>query len=233
MRRLRGDRGAGMIEYALVASILLVVVIGGFQYVQSSGEKALDDQAANIDYANNAGGVPATTSTSKATTSTTSSTSTTVAPTTSTTAVPATTTTAAPTTTTTKAPTTSTTAPSNELTTVTFSSVSPTVDWWNGKDGAWADGLTFSYAWRNGANVTVSVTRTFGNGKTESFSQTVWVASGSSSPYLPVNALAKAASGNVDFVDVVVTKVETQDANWQNRTFYVDSPSVRIYAPKV
>jgi hypothetical protein len=62
---------------------------------------------------------------------------------------------------------------------------------------------------------------------------TVWVASGSSSPYLPVNALGKAASGTVDFVDVAVTKIETQDANWQNRTFYVDSPSVRIYAPKV
>jgi Flp pilus assembly pilin Flp len=231
--RPRGDRGAGMIEYALVASILLVVVVGGMQHVQKSGEKALDRQAGNINYANNAGGVPASSSTSS-TSSSPTSTSTSTSSTVPTTVAPATTTTtAAPTTTTTTAPTTTTTAPSNELTAVTFSSVSPKVDWWNGKDGAWADGLTFSYAWKNGANVTVSVTRTFGNGKTESYTQTVWVASGSSTPYLPVNALSKSASGNVDYVDVAVTKIETQDANSQSRTFNVDSPKVRIYAPSV
>jgi Flp pilus assembly pilin Flp len=235
MKRQRGDRGAGLVEYGLIASILLVVVVGGMQYVQKSGEKVLDRQAGNINYANNAGGVPTTSTTSSSSSSSsTSSSTTTTAPTTPTTVAPATTTTtAAPTTTTTKAPTTTTTAPSNELTSLTFSSVSPKVDWWNGKDGAWTNGLTFTYGWRNGANVTVSVTRYFGNGKTESYSQTIWVASGSSTPYLPVNALAKSASGNVDYVDVTVTKIETQDANWQSRTFNVDSPKVRIYAPSV
>jgi Flp pilus assembly pilin Flp len=253
MRRLlsrrRGDRGAGLVEYGLIASILLVVVVGGMQYVQSSGEKVLDEQAGNINYANNAGGVPTTDGSGNGSGNWSGSgngsgsgsgngnggsttTTTTAAPTTTaTTAAPPTT--AVPTTTTTKAPTTTTTAPSDELSAVTFTSVSPKVDWWNGQSGAWANGLTFGYGWKNGANVIVSVTRTFGNGKTESYTQTVWVASGSSTPYLPVNALAKSASGNVDHVDVAVTRIETQDANWQNRTFNVDSPRVRIYAPKV
>lgn len=218
------DRGAGTLEYALGAALFLVAVVLGLQWVQGAGEAALDRQADNIDYASDGGGVPSTTSTTAA-----PSTSTT-APSTTTTAAPTTTTTTAPPTTTTVAPTT-TTAPGAAMTDLRITSVRPTVQWWNGKDGAWLDGITFDYRWRNGASITLSITRNHGNHRSTTSTETVYVNSGTSSPYLSPNTLSKSAASNVESVTVTVVSIRTQDADWQYRTFAVGAPSVTIEAP--
>ena len=221
-RRRRGERGAGTLEYALGAALFLVAVIVGVQWVQSAGESALDRQADNIDYSGDGGGVPSTTTTSSTTTS--SSTTTTQAP-------ASTTTTEAPTTTTTAAPTTTTTSPTAAMTSLRIASASPRVEWWNGKDGAWLDGITFDYGWRNGASITLSITRDYGNNKSATSTETVQINSGTSSPYLTANAMAKSASSNVVSVTVTVTSIRTQDADWQFQTLPVSGPSVTIQQP--
>lgn len=117
------------------------------------------------------------------------------------------------------------------MTDLVVASATPSVQWWNGKDGAWLDGITFDYRWRNGATITLSVTRTYGNNQSVTSTETVQIQSGTYAPYLTPNALAKAASSNVVSVKVTVIKIQTQDANWQQQTFTVSAPSVTVTAP--
>jgi len=211
-----------VVEYALGAGLLVVALVVGIQWVQAAGEKALDRQAANIDYTSNGGGVPSTTSTS--------TTSTTPSPTTSppTTAAPAT----SSTTTTTAAPsTTTTTSPTAAMTDLRVASAAPTIQWWNGKDGAWVAGVTFDYGWRNGATITLSVTRTHRNGQSTTSNETVYVNSGRTAPYLTPYTLANAASSDVVSVTITVVSIRTQDANWVEQTIPVAGPIVKIDAP--
>ena len=225
-RRLAGDRGAGVVEYGLLLGIFMIAVVGTLKWVQGQGTSALDRQSGNLDYAVNDGGSPTTASTSTSTstsTTTTSSTSTTTS-----TAPPAsstTTTTAAPT-------TTSTTTPTGSGMTALTATAKPTVDWWNGKDGAWLDNVTFNYGWKNGATITVQVTRNYGNNKTATSTESVYIGSGSSTPYLSANAFSNSQASDVVSVDLVVISIKTQDDKWQEQTFLVASPKLHIDAPK-
>ena len=221
--RLRSDRGAGLVEYALGAGLVLIAIVVGLQWVQSQGEKALDRQSSNINYTGGGSGVPSTSTTSSTTSSTASTTTTTTAA--PTTTIPA------PTTTTTNAPTTTTTAPAANETSLRIASATPRIDWWNGKDGAWLDGITFDYGWRNGAYVTMSIVRTTGNGKTATTTETVWANSGSSSPYISSNVMATANSSDIVKVQVTVISIRTQNASGQDQTFTVSGPTVTLTQP--
>jgi Flp pilus assembly pilin Flp len=115
LRRLRDDRGATLVEYALIVSLIAVPSIGAIESAVSAtddmGQRVIGDMGApNVasGSSDGGGGGGSTTST------TLSPVTTTAAPTTTTTVAPPTTTTtvAAPTTTTTAAPTTTTTAAS-------------------------------------------------------------------------------------------------------------------------
>jgi Flp pilus assembly pilin Flp len=131
-RRNRLDRGASLVEYSLIFSLIAVLTLGAIDYLGGELQTGITHMEAGVSTGppNVSGGTPSGGGgASGASTSTTAAsivTTTTAAPTT-TTAPPTTTTTAPPTTTTTAPPTTTTTAPRpgyNGPTQTAFSGVS-------------------------------------------------------------------------------------------------------------
>jgi Flp pilus assembly pilin Flp len=112
--------------------------------------------------------------------------------------------------------------------------------WWtpakNGGDGAWNASVTFQNDWIRDQYLTVEVTRTASNGDTTTETVEVYVAAGSTGTYDAWNnnysVRGKSESGVVS-VTVRVTSIRTYDESWQTETHSTTGPTVEVAVPDV
>lgn len=173
LRRFRhrlhdADRGASLVEYALIVALMIVTSLGAINRIERNADTYYDTTSSRI------GALPSSigdTPTGTALPGGSGSSSTTAAPTTTSTVPPTTTTTAAPTTTT-AAPTTTTTAAPTTTTSTTVvprSFISATAASSDTSGSGWRPALTVTIKHKttnaniNGATVTVTFRRTNGN----------------------------------------------------------------------
>lgn len=144
-------------------------------------------------------------------------------------------------------PTTTTTTPVEEPPAVPGSEVSAkggssSFYWWNdtpsGGNGAWVGTVNLGNEWIRHQYLTMTVTTTTANGKTDTRTiDNFYVpAGGSADLQLWDNELEVDKSGtpkakSVVSIDVTVTKIVTSDKDWKTKSFATSGPTVSVEAP--
>jgi Flp pilus assembly pilin Flp len=183
LRRARDDRGAGLVEYALLVALCAIPSITAVDYLVATGGDVAQDSAAQIGDTQRGATVDLNTTTTYGG----GGASTTLAPVVTTTAPAPTTTTQAPTTTTTQAPTTTTTAPAPSPVVSAVTKSCSTYEPWKctvSVNATVTGGGTLTYAWTdNGAAVgtTNPLTRTFTSAGSHTVKVTVTSSAGKTS----------------------------------------------------
>ena len=121
----------------------------------------------------------------------------------------------------------------------TAGSTSSRMYWWDssGKQGQWVATATFANAWERHAYVEVEVTKTYGDGRTETTSVKDFYIPANGSAPLEVwhnDIRAKGTTKhNVVSVSLKVVEVRTADLDWKPITFPASGKPVTISAPSV
>jgi hypothetical protein len=232
--RCSGQRGAGLVEYALLAGLFVVALIGGLQFIERQGAARAEEDASDLVVAggttSGGSGGPTTTTAGGSTTSTAGG----GAPsssTTSTSAATATTTTRAPTTTTTASPPT-TSNPRGQAAQVTGGTAR--WNWWNGppqSQGSWVAKVTLQNNQSLGGHVDVKIVKVYEDG-TSTEERAEWVSAKGTSSFEIWNLDYKengAGSKRVVAVTVQPLRIRLTDGT----TIAVDQAPYRIEMPAI
>ncbi|MGA7098322.1 MAG: Flp family type IVb pilin [Acidimicrobiia bacterium] len=238
MKRLP-ERGASMVEYGLLVALIAIV---GLASISMVGDKT-DDQFTTIAQGLNSpdgggsselsgqsgedqGGGGSGGSGGEATTTTT------------TTTPPPTTTTMPPTTTTTIAPTTTTTVAVQPSTPTTAGTSSELYEWNSSKkggEGVWKASVTYQNDWSQSQYLTLEVTKTDDEGKTETLVIKDFLVPATSNATLALDgneiAVKNKKTSGVLTVDVKVTSIRTTDQNGTTVTYPAEGLVGSMSAP--